>query len=154
MSDYVTRLRNIYVSEARGDAFFGALADRQPDAGRREKLKTLQTVEARTVTSLNRLLERAGIHVETNQARREGRELAATVDDSDWSAFIRGLQTTIGHDAAQYEALRALAPEPNDPALTALRNHVRAIRDFVDLEAAGQSKKSLRILTSYLWKPA
>ena len=76
MSDYATRLRNAYLDEVRGAAYFGALAEEQPDAKRREKLETLQTVEARTVTTMGRLLGQVGLKVDGNRARKEGRELA------------------------------------------------------------------------------
>ena len=75
MTDYVTMLRNTYVHEAEGDAFFKALIDRQPDPDRRDKLRTLQTIEARTITTMNRLLEQAGIRADTAGARKQGRAL-------------------------------------------------------------------------------
>ena len=51
MSEYDDLLLFAYHGEVFGDAFFGAMAAAQPDADRREKLQTLQTVEARTATN-------------------------------------------------------------------------------------------------------
>jgi hypothetical protein len=153
VTDYVTMLRNTYVHEAQGDAFFKALIDRQPDEERREKLRTLHTIEARTITTMNRLLEKAGIRVDTAGARKHGRVLAAEVDPSDWSGFLRGLHETIPHDIERYSELRDASPTPSDPALAALVNHARAIEQFVDLEVRGEQKKSMRALTNYLRKP-
>jgi hypothetical protein len=153
VTDYVTMLRNTYVHEAAGDAFFKALIDRQPDAERREKLRTLQTIEARTITTMNRLLEKAGIRVDTGGARKQGRALAEQVDPSDWSGFVRALQETIAHDIEHYSALRDASPTPGDPALTALVNHAQAIGQFADLETQGEQKQSMRALTDYLRKP-
>lgn len=153
MTDYVTMLRNTYVHEAQGEAFFKALIDRQPDEDRREKLRTLQTIEARTITTMKRLLEKAGIRVETGGARKQGRALAEPVDPSDWSGFVRGLQETIPHDIERYSELRDASPTPGDPALAALVNHARAIEQFADLETQGEQKKSMRALTDYLRKP-
>ena len=89
VSDYETLLRDAYIGEVFGDALFGALADAQPDADRREKLRTLQTVEARTATSLRRLVEKAGMKLVSAEpkARDDGRKLAATLDASDWNSI-------------------------------------------------------------------
>ena len=47
MSEYENLLREAYLGEIFGAALFDALAEAQPDADRREKLRTLETVEAR-----------------------------------------------------------------------------------------------------------
>ena len=154
MTDYVTLLRNAYLDEARGAAFFDALTEAQPDEHRRERLRTLQTIEARTLTSMQRLLEKAGIRVETGDARRQGRELAKQVNPADWEDLIRGLGRTLPHDVERYSQLRDASPTPDDPALRALVNHARAIERFTELEADGETKKSLRSLTDYLRRPA
>jgi hypothetical protein len=154
VTDYTTMLRNTYLDEARGDGFFGALIDRQPADDRREKLRTLQTIEARTLTSMRRLLDDVGIRVETGDARREGRELAQRADPVQWDDFISDLRRTLPHDVDRYTELRDASAKPNDPALRALVNHAQAIARFIDLEAAGETKKSLRALTDYLRTPA
>jgi hypothetical protein len=154
MTDYATMLRNAYLDEARSDAFFGALADAQPDENRREKLRTLQTIEARTLTSMRRLLENAGVRVETGDARRQGRELAQHVDPAHWEELVRDVGRTVPHDLDRYTGLRDASPSPNDPALRALVNHAQAFARFIDLEGSGETKKSLRALTDYLRKPA
>jgi hypothetical protein len=154
MSDYAGRLRSIYLDEVRGDAFFGALSDEQPDKDRREKLETLQTVEARTVTSLRRLLGRAGVKVDEAEARRQGRELARRVNAADWDRLVRELDEVVPHDASKFTELRDAADRPDDPALTALLNHARAIGLFIELESANDTHKSLRPLLDHLRRPA
>jgi hypothetical protein len=154
VTDYATALRNAYLDEVRGAAFFGALATHQPDQARREKLETLETVEARTVRSMERLLGQVGIKVEADAARREGRQRAEAVDAADWVALVRDLRTTRVHDSARFEQLRAAAPRPDDPALRALVNHAKALAEFAELEAAGKESTSLKPLTRYLRKPA
>jgi len=154
VSDYPTLLRKTYLDEARGDAFFGELESAQPDAQRREKLRTLQTVEARTATSLRRLLADAGLKVDDARARQEGRELAGQVDAADWNAVIRELRGSFRHESAAVDQVRAAAPRPDDPAITALANHARAIERFVELESTGAAEQSLRALTDHLRRPA
>ena len=61
MSEYDDLLREAYLGELFGDTFFATMAERQPDKERREKLETLQIVEARTAQSLRRLIDRKGL---------------------------------------------------------------------------------------------
>jgi rubrerythrin len=154
VTDYATLLRTTFLAEARAEGFYKTLARTQPDADRRQKLETLQTIEARTLTSMRRLLEQVGLRVDPESARRRGRELALQADPTDWSAFVKALGQTTEHDDAAYETLQAAAPHPKDPALVALVNHARALDRFVELETAGERKQSLRALTDYLRRPA
>ena len=153
-SDYATLLRNAYLDEVRGAAYFGALAQEQPDGKRREKLETLQTVEARTVTTMDRLLGQVGLKVDGNSARKQGRELAQSARAADWNELLANLRATLPHELQKYEDLRDLSSRPDDPAMRALVNHARAIERFLELEAAGDEAKSLRPLTDHLRKPA
>jgi hypothetical protein len=154
VTDYPTLLRTTFLAEARAGGFYKVLARGQPDADRREKLETLHTIEARTLTSMKRLLEQVGLHVDPESARRRGRDLAQQVDPSDWTGFVKSLASTTEHAEATYRELQKAAPNPTDPALVALVNHARALDHFVELETAGERKKALRALTDYLRRPA
>ena len=61
--------------EVRGRRVLRCVGAGQPDAKRREKLETLQTVEARTVTTMDRLLGQVGLKVDTDP-RAQGRPRA------------------------------------------------------------------------------
>ena len=76
--DYATLLRNAYLDEVRVPRTSVCWRRNSPTPNGREKLETLQTVEARTVTTMDRLLGQVGLKVDTNRARKEGRELAQT----------------------------------------------------------------------------
>jgi hypothetical protein len=154
MSEYTDLLLFAYRGEVLGDAFFGALAAAQPDPDRREKLETLQTVEARTATTLRRLMADAGLHADDDAARAEGVKLAAGLDPESWDMFVKGLRDALPEFLTKFERLREVAPAPGDPALTALVNHERAIEKFADLEVAGQPKKSMKPLQDHLRRPA
>jgi hypothetical protein len=153
-TEYQTLLREAYQGEVFGDAFFGALADKQPDPDRREKLKTLQTVEARTAQTLRRLAAPAKVLGGENEARAEGEKLAGAIDPEDWHSFVTGLRDGLPPFLANFERLRDIATTPTDPALTALVNHEKAIAQFADLEATGQGDRALKPLMDHLRKPA
>jgi hypothetical protein len=153
MSEYEDLLLDAYKGELFGDAFFGALADAQPDPDRREKLRTLQTVEARTATSLRRLVGDAGLHADPAVSRREGAQLAAGLDPENWDELLRGLRDALPQYLEKFVRLREIARTPTDPALDALVNHERAIERFAELELAGD-KKSLKPLEDHLRRPA
>jgi hypothetical protein len=152
MSEYDDLLLDAYKGELFGDSFFGALADEQPDADRREKLRMLQTVEARTATTLRRLVTDAGLHTDTAVSRQEGVELAAKIDPENWDELLRGLRDALPQFLEKFIRLRDIARTP-DPALDALVNHERAIERFAELELAGD-KRSLKPLQDHLRRPA
>jgi hypothetical protein len=153
-SEYETLLRDAYLGEVFGDELFGALADMQPDEKRREKLKTLQTVEARTATSLRRLVGSQVGGDEEQDARVKGRELAARIDPAEWHQFIRGLLDALPAFLEKFERLRDIARQPVDPALTALVNHEKAIERFAQMELDDDGKQSLKPLLDHLRRPA
>ena len=137
-SEYATLLRDAYLDEVRGAAYFGALAQEQPDGKRREKLETLQTVEARTVTTMDRLLGQVGLKVDGEQ-RPQARARAAHRPPAPrtGTSCIANLRATLPHELQKFEHLRDLSSRPDDPAMRALVNHARAIERFLELEAAG-----------------
>jgi hypothetical protein len=154
MSEYNDLLLEAYKGEIFGDAFFGALAEVQPDTERREKLRTLQTVEARTARSLERLLANAGLKPgDLSDTRRQGVELAQGIDPERWHEFVQGLHDALPPFLEKFSRLRELAPRP-DPALDALVNHERAIERFAELELAGNERTSLKPLEDHLRRPA
>src|SRR5207237_9916319 len=105
-------LLEAYKGELFGDACFGALADAQPDPDRREKLRTLQTVEARTATTLRRLVTDAGLHTDPAVSRREGTQLAARIDPENWDELLRALRDALPHFFEKFIRLRAIARTP------------------------------------------
>jgi hypothetical protein len=153
MSEYDDLLLDAYKGELFGDAFFGTLAEMQPDPDRREKLRTLQTVEARTATTLRRLVSNAGLHTDPAVSRQEGAQLAAGLDPEAWHELLRGLRDALPQFLEKFIRLRDIAGSPTDPALDALVNHERAIERFAELELAGDTQ-SLKPLEDHLRRPA
>lgn len=153
-TEYQVLLREAYRGEFFGEGFFGALAEKQPDPDRREKLETLKIVEARTAQSLRRLVSAAGVGGGEEQERANGRALADGIDPEDWNSFTKGLVDTLPAFLEKFERLRDLGGTPVDPALKALVNHEKAIQKFAELEQAGNSKKSLKPLVDHLRRPA
>ena len=154
LTEYQTLLRKAYLGEHFGDGFFGAMAEQQPDADRREKLETLQRVEARTATSLRRLASAAHVLGGEQESHHSGAETAAGLDPADWNVFVNGLLQFLPDFLADFERLRDIGGTPVDPALTALVNHERAIEQFAQLEADGKPEKSLKPLQDHLRTPA
>lgn len=154
-NEYDNLLLDAYRGELFGAAFFGALAEAQPDEERRERLKALQTVEARTATSLRRLLANRALHAgDPKVPQDQGRELAAKIEPENWHEFLQSLKAALPDFLTKFERAREIAPNPSDPALKALVNHERAIERFADLELSGDSKGALRALEDHLRNPA
>lgn len=154
-TEYDNLLLEAYHGEVFGAALFRAMADAQPDEGRREKLKTLETVEARTATSLRRLLANRALHAGDPKVQQDqARELAAKIEPENWHEFLQGLKDALPEFLAKFERTREVAPNPSDPALKALVNHERAIERFAELELAGDGNGALRALEDHLRNPA
>ncbi len=154
-NEYDTLLLDAYRGEVFGAAFFAALAEAQPDEERRERLKTLQTIEARTATSLRRLLANRALHAGDPKVQQEqARELAANIEPENWHEFLQGLKAALPEFLTKFERTREIAPYPSDPALKALVNHERAIERFAELELAGDTTGALRALEDHLRHPA
>jgi hypothetical protein len=153
--EYDNLLLEAYRGEVFGAAFFAALADAQPDEARREKLKTLETVEARTATSLRRLLANRALHAGDPKVQRDqAHDLAAKIEPENWHELMQGLKDSLPEFLAKFERAREIAPNPSDPALKALVNHERAIERFAELELAGDGTGALRALEEHLRNPA
>jgi hypothetical protein len=144
-------LRDAYQGEVFGEAFFAVLAASEPDPERVEKLRTLQRIEAHTAATLQSYAgaERVDVGSE-DEPRRKGEELAAVAMGAGWDAFVQGLHDALPSFLAGFVRLREVAPDPRDPALTALVAHELAINAFAELELAGHADLAGAVLYRYL----
>jgi hypothetical protein len=140
-----------YRGEVFGEAFFGALAAREADSSRAEKLRALERIEARTAATLREHASAGGLDVgDDEESRRQGRELAAAAADGGWDTFVRGLHDSLPSFLANFVQLRELAPSPHAPALDELVLHEQVINAFAELELAGRDDLSAAVLHRYL----
>ena len=150
MSEYDDLLLEAYRGEVLGAALFGAMADTEPDHGRREQLAALRDVEAQTAARLQTLVETSGIDA-----------------GSDDSPAIRRRPARGGRSRATVARLPGRPPErapaylekferlqtigvPRDPILAELVAHERAIDRFAELEREGRSADALAVLRAHL----
>ena len=127
-----------------GDAFFGDDGrSRQPDADRREKLRTLQTVEARTATTLRTALSRdVGLHDRHgDESRRRARARARASTPRAGTNFAKGLRDALPHVPRRSSCAAATSSRRPDAPRTARARRPRAgDRTFAELEAAGDEE--------------
>ena len=149
MSDYEHLLLDAYKGELFGDGIFSEMAARDDWRDHRDTLQTLAHIEARTAAALRPLVDAAGIDVgDEDEGRRLGREMGSAVGS--WDGFVKALFDALPQFLANFVRLRELAPDPRDPALTALVAHEQAISAFAQLEIAGHHDISSLVLTRYL----
>ncbi len=148
MSDYNQLLLDAYSGEVFGNAIFGEMAGRDEWAEHRATLEALAAIEQRTADTLRPLVDAAGIDVDEEKSRREGRELGAIAVD--WDDFVKALFEALPPFLANFVRLRELAADPHDPALAALVAHEQTISAFAQLELAGHRDLSTTLLTRYL----
>jgi hypothetical protein len=149
MSKYEQLLLDAYHGELFGQAVFGEMAGRDEWSEHREPLEALAAIEQRTAAALRPLVDAAGIDVgNDDEPRRQGRELGA--GGGTWDGFVKALFEGLTPFLANFVQLRELAPDPHDPALTALVAHEEAISAFAQLEVAGHHDIAPLVLTRYL----
>ena len=157
VTDYATLLRNAYLDEVRGDALLRRAgrppARRQP--AREAARRCRRSRRGRVTTMRPPARDRSGIRVETGRRATEGPRARAADRRRRLGRLHRATSArTLPHDVDRYDELRDASSRPDDPALRALVNHAQAIERFLELEAAGDEAKSLRVLTDHLRKPA
>lgn len=151
MSEYDDLLRESYEGEILGEAFFGTLADAtEDDAARLERLRTLQAVEADTASTLRPLVDAARLTVDSSKARDDGVALGEATRDQSWDGLLQGLRGALPGFLAKYERLQELAQDHDDPVLTNLVAHERAVDRFAELELDGRTEESLAVLRAHL----
>lgn len=150
MSEYDDLLRESYEGEVFGEAFFGALGDAVDDDSKRERLRTLQAVEADTASTLRPLVHAAGIEVDAAKTRDDGVALAASVTGQAWDTFLQGLRSALPAFLAKYERLQELAADRDGRVLANLVAHERAVDRFAELELDGKHDKSVAVLRAHL----
>ena len=150
MSEFDDLLCDAYRGEVLGEAFFRALADAQDDDTRRETLRVLQTVEARTAARLRPLVDAAGIDPGDAPSATDGARMAEAVAGQPWDGLLRSLRGALPEFLVKFERLQSLASDPDDPIMAELVAHERAIDRFAQLELDGRSDDALGVLREHL----
>jgi hypothetical protein len=153
MSEYEDLLVEAYRGECLGAALFGAMATRESDDGRRERLRALAQVEAQTATRLRALVESAAIaDCDEGAARADGVRLAEGLGAQPWLTFLGDLRSALPPFLEKFERLAAIG-DPGDPILVDLVAHERAVDTFAALERDGRSAEALAVLRAHLDTP-
>ena len=151
MTEHDDLLLDAYRGEVFGEAFFGTFADREDDSTRIEKLRALQTIEARTAAGLRSYATAASVDLDgDDESTRQGVELAEAASAGGWDTFVRGLHDALPSFLANFVRLRELADDPQHPALQTLVAHEQTINAFAELELAGHAELSGALLQRYL----
>jgi hypothetical protein len=149
MSEYDDLLLDAYRGEVLGAALFGAMADAANEDRRREQLRALQRVEARTAARLRELVDAAGLEPGDDAAAADGVRMAGGTGGQEWTAFLAGLRDALPPFLASFERLRDIGA-PADPVLADLVAHERAIDRFAELEIEGRHADALDVLEAHL----
>ena len=134
-----TYLKNAYLGELGGEAFFRGLAEFFPARG--DSIDLLARVEARTAA----YLAAADISAPADEATaaiERGRVAASVYRDASWEDFLQKILPVIEAATARFETAAARAPKNHVAAYRRLTDHEQALLDFIRLELDGQSGDS------------
>jgi hypothetical protein len=150
-SEHDRLLLDAYRGEIFGEAFFSALATREFDAARAEKLRVLERIEARTASVLREHATALGLELgDEDEARQQGRDLAEAAANGGWDVLVRGLHDSLPQFLADFVQLREIAPDPHALVLDELVSHEQAINAFAELELVGRDDLSGAVLQRHL----
>lgn len=137
-ADYRATLVAYYEEEVAGEAYFTALADRAEAGAAAEALRLLAAVERRTADLMASLLARHGLAARDETALlRWGVESAAPHLAMTWDALVDHMATTYPRYMPMFEALEAMAPAGDLPALRKVTAHEAAAIAFAERERDG-----------------
>ncbi|MCW3783986.1 hypothetical protein [Defluviimonas salinarum] len=147
--DYAAALLSAYEEEVSGEAYFAALAAMQ--SGRaRDALTLMAEMERATARALEPLLEAADVRPADRSALlEEGRAEAQELAGQSWHDLLTDMRDDYGAYVAEFEVVRAGAPEALRHHADLLVAHEVAIIDHARAELAGDSD-SLAPLRRYL----
>ena len=141
-SEYLELLRSAHGGEVIGAKVFDALLATRfgADPERREVLRLLGGVEARTRDVLAAMLADAGVPVAGEEETPPLTAFDELVGAGDWTSLNESMLASL-RDLARpvYERLRALAPDPAEARLATVLHHVDVVEAVLAGELAGRS---------------
>jgi len=139
-SDYRTTLLAYFEEEIGGEAYFHGMAEHFDEPGAADKLHLLGEVERCAAEAVRPLLERHGLTPrEESELKAEGAAYIARHSGMDWAAFVDHMVVRYPAYIDDFEALEAMAPAEDLPALRVLTEHEVAVIAFAQREKAGDA---------------
>ncbi len=147
--DYPAALRSAYEEEVSGESYFATLAEMHPGRAR-EAFILMVEMEQVTARALEPLLEAAGVQPTPKEALlQEGRDAARALSATSWRELLTEMRDEYSAYVAEFEVVRAGAPEALRHRADLLIAHEIAIIDYARAELAGDPD-SLAPLRRYL----
>ena len=135
---YVDGIREAWVGELQGEAFFAHLA--QEAAGEeRVKWETLAELERVTGRRMAGLLRARNVSLEAPAVSGELLRAAGAYAQMPFPQAVSAMRPILTTAIARFEALLAQAPAGEEEAVRFLVDHEQALLAFVELEEAGDS---------------
>ncbi|OYX43634.1 MAG: hypothetical protein B7Z02_08860 [Rhodobacterales bacterium 32-67-9] len=151
--DYAAALRSAYEEEVSGESYFATLAEAR-DGRAREAFTLMTEMERVTARAVEPLLAAAGVQPSDRaMLLDEGRAAARALKDRSWRAHLLEMRDEYGAYVAEFEVVRAGAPDDLKHRVDLLIAHEVAIIDFARAELAGEPD-SLAPLHRYLDRAA
>ncbi|MGE0024731.1 MAG: hypothetical protein AB7S70_14000 [Hyphomicrobium sp.] len=146
--DYITGIQEAADGEVQGEVLFLRLAA-QAAPEHRHKLERLAALEVRTGREMDALVQRYGLTLDPAN-RAEAEERAKVYDGMGYYDILAEWATWIPDYVDLYDRLAERARAGDEPALSFLSAHERAIDTFIKLELAGRSAEAMAELDAVL----
>ena len=139
-------LREAYLGEIGGEAYFRSLAEVLPD--RATALNLLAEVEQVTAEYLEPHLQAPVSENAVAERRAQGSKVVAAQDLKDWTGFLQSALPVVEQALAMMQKAEADAPENLLAVYQTYTAHEQALADYLRLERVGED--GTRVLEAYL----
>lgn len=135
--EYLRVLKDYYEEEIEGEAYFNALADRQPEHHQKLKMRLLAQVEAYAAAAVAPLLAQYNITPRDTAGLHASGKVMASKEPESWEELLAKMRKLFPGYVEDFQNLEALAPPQDLPLLKVLTAHEVAAVAFLDAEEKG-----------------
>jgi hypothetical protein len=143
----------MYQGEVMGEAILGCYVALEQDPVRRYKFGTILQLETETKARLRPFLTRLGLSIAQDDTRQAVAGFAESFASKSWPDHMRELVGITGIYLDKFRAIAEAAPESDRDVTHSMVVHEAAIKNFAELELAGDTANSLNDVVAQLQYP-
>ena len=151
--NYPGCLRELYESEVFGEALTLALLAAAKNERERLHHATLLQLETETKARLRPFLYKYGIDLSEEMDLAPVPQLVAAYESSSWTEFMGVTIPVVKQYLSRFEEIAKAGPEEDQEYLQSMVRHEAAILRWMEMEAAGDTERSLDAINEQLHFP-
>lgn len=144
----------LYQGEILGEVLFEDMLAFYDEPSHAHKIASLLQLETETKARLRPLVLSLGIDpAELEASRQDGHKFAENLKGLDWETAMSKLHDGVKPYAERYREIVDIAPREHKAVAASMVSHEKALLRFTELEAAGDTERSLDDVNTQLHWP-